>query len=534
MISNDTASVGTGKSLPAGLFDLLLVALCLVALGLIFQDGLSLMVRWWERDEYSHGYMIPLVAGFLLWQKLPALAQSGLRPAWAGAVLMLVAVLVWSMGEISSLYTIVQYGFLLAIYALALALLGWRGSWLVAAALAYLLFMIPLPQFLYANLSQKLQLISSDLGVWVVRLFGISVYLEGNVIDLGTYKLQVVEACSGLRYLFPLMSFGFLIAAVYRGPWWHRLVIFLVTIPITVLMNSFRIGVIGITVDRWGNQAAEGFLHDFEGWVVFMACLAVLLLVVWLLNVLSGHRRSLWDRIDLSYPTWGEVKAAWAARPAAAGINGPLLAATLIVVLAVPFSFMVTGRAEAPPARDAFLRFPLIHNGWVGRDGALEADVLNTLKLTDYIQAQYRTSGDSLPVSFYVAYYDSQRKGASIHSPRSCLPGGGWVIQESAVQPLPQPAGGVPDLKVNRVVIQQGESRQLVYYWFQGRGRVITNEFAAKWYIFQDALTRNRTDGALVRLITQVPSGTDIALADQRLRAFAADFGPLLGRYIPQ
>ena len=105
--------------------------------------------------------------------------------------------------------------------------------------------MIPLPSFLYFNLSQELQLISSMIGVAVIRLFDISVYLEGNVIDLGVYQLQVVEACSGLRYLFPLMSFGFLISYIYRGPVWQKIVIFLSTIPITVVMNSFRIGVIG-------------------------------------------------------------------------------------------------------------------------------------------------------------------------------------------------------------------------------------------------------------------------------------------------
>ena len=98
------------------------------------------------------------------------------------------------------------------------------------------------------------------------------------MIDLGTYQLQVVEARSGLRYLFPLMSFGFLIAYIYRGPVWQKLIIFLSTIPITVLMNSFRIGVIGVTVEYFGIAAAEGFLHDFEGWIIFMTCLGVLLL----------------------------------------------------------------------------------------------------------------------------------------------------------------------------------------------------------------------------------------------------------------
>lgn len=107
-------------------------------------------------------------------------------------------------------------------------------------------------------------------------MFQIPVFLEGNIIDLGVYQLQVVEACSGLRYLFPLMSLGFIAAYFYQAAFWKRAIVFLMTIPITILMNSFRIGVIGVMVDNWGISMAEGFLHDFEGWIIFMACAAIL------------------------------------------------------------------------------------------------------------------------------------------------------------------------------------------------------------------------------------------------------------------
>ena len=112
-----------------------------------------------------------------------------------------------------------------------------------------LFFMVPLPHFLYNSLSAELQLVSSRLGVGFIRLFSIPVFLEGNVIDLGNYKLQVVEACSGLRYLFPLTALGFIAAVIFKVALWKKVVLFLSTIPITVLMNSFRIGVIGVLVE---------------------------------------------------------------------------------------------------------------------------------------------------------------------------------------------------------------------------------------------------------------------------------------------
>ena len=189
---------------------------------------------------------------------------------------------------------------MLAVGGVVLAFLGWRGTAVVWAPLVFLVFMIPLPDFLQIKLSAQMQLISSVLGVALIRLMDISVFLEGNLIDLGAYKLQVAEACSGLRYLFPLMSFGFLIAYLYNAPVWRRAVVFLSTIPITILMNSFRVGVIGILVEYYGVEMAEGFLHDFEGWVVFMLCCATLFLEIWGLDRLTSNRRGLYQMFNFS------------------------------------------------------------------------------------------------------------------------------------------------------------------------------------------------------------------------------------------
>ena len=199
----------------------ILVFISISALLYLFRDGVVHTWEYWQREEYSHGPMIPLVAAFLLFQRLQNLESLQVSGQWLGSVLLALGLAGWVLGELSSIYTILQYAFLLVLYGLVVAVLGWPRSKCIWAALLYLLFMIPLPNFLYSNLSQQLQLLSSSLGVSVIRWFDISVFLEGNVIDLGVYKLQVVEACSGLNYLFPLMSFGFLLAYLFRGPAWH-------------------------------------------------------------------------------------------------------------------------------------------------------------------------------------------------------------------------------------------------------------------------------------------------------------------------
>ena len=169
---------------------------------------------------------------------------------------------------------------------------------------------------------------------------------------------------------------------------------------------------------------------------------------------------------------------------------------------------------------------------WTGRREALEPIYLDALMLDDYYLANF-TRDTEPPINYYIAWYNSQRAGRSAHSPRSCLPGGGWQIKSLTQRALPGVRAGREALRVNRVLIQLGTQQQLVYYWFQQRGRVITNEYVAKWYLFWDALTRNRTDGALVRLVVALPPGGRTAAADRQLTEFAAAVAPTFALFIP-
>jgi exosortase D (VPLPA-CTERM-specific) len=224
----------------------------------------GLFAVWNREPEYSHALLIPLISLFLVWRERNALMHTPFRGSWLGFAVVIAGVLMWLVAQLSTIYIIAQYAFLVVLYGLVLSLAGGKVLRRLWMPLLILLFIIPLPAFFANSLSLKLQLLSSAIGVGVIRLAGISVYLDGNVIDLGTYKLQVAEACSGLRYLFPLMTLAFLVACFYRAAPWKRVVLFLSSIPIAVLMNSLRIGMVGVTVEHWGPRMAEGVLHDFE------------------------------------------------------------------------------------------------------------------------------------------------------------------------------------------------------------------------------------------------------------------------------
>lgn len=496
----------------------------------IYQDGLLYMVEMWDaKEEYGHGYIIPFITLFLIWQKSDKLEFIEFKGAWGGFFLTLLGLFFYYAGELSSIYTVIQYAFVIALFGLILSVTGWKSFKIIIVPLLILLFMIPLPNFFLNNLSSQLQLISSEIGVFFIRLFDISVFLEGNVIDLGVYKLQVVEACSGLNYLFPLMTLAFISAYFFTGAFWKKAVIFLSSIPITIFMNSLRIGIIGVTVEFWGIEMAEGFLHDFEGWAVFMSCIAILVLEMWILASIGKDRLPLREAFGLDFPEPTPEDAEVKYRT----VPKPFYASLAIIVVVAVSSFALPEREEIIPERKNYAEFPLEFDGWQGRTGYIESQVLDALKLTDYVKNDYRNLEDGGVLNFYSAYYESQQKGSSAHSPRSCIPGGGWQItslENHAIEGVT--IDGVP-LVVNRLVIEKGNVKQLVYYWFQQRGRVVTNEYMMKWYLFWDSATLKRTDGALMRLTTVLNPGQDIAVADERLEGFVREMAPLVPEFVP-
>ncbi|MDH5388270.1 MAG: VPLPA-CTERM-specific exosortase XrtD [Gammaproteobacteria bacterium] len=503
--------------------------ICAILMGVLFYDGLELMVSWWlTREEYGHGVMIPLITAFLIWQRKDQLEYIEFTGSWVGVVFVLIGVIVFFLSDLASIYTISQYAFLITVYGIALSLMGITSFRVILAPLIILFFMIPLPNFLFNDLSAQLQLISSQLGVAFIRLIDISVYLEGNVIDLGIFKLQVVEACSGLNYLFPLMTLGFIAAYFFTGALWKKVIIFISTIPITVLMNSLRIGVIGVTVEYWGVEMAEGFLHDFQGWAVFMSCTAILIFEMWLLARIGANKLPLIEAFGIEFPEPAPEDANIHYR----SVTKMFIVSIMILTVAVPAAFLLEKRSEIIPDRNSFAGFPLNIDKWTGRPEVMESIFLDKLKLTDYAFINYTSDNETL-INFYSAYYESQRKDSTTHSPRACLPGGGWRVISSKKVTLDNVTISSIPLNVNRFVIEKDGVRQLVYYWFKQRDRIVTNEQMIKWYFFIDSIQKQRTDGALIRLTTVVPQGKSMDAADKRLTDFVSKISPIISEYVP-
>ncbi len=529
-VGEDSGSRGVGVSLasywPGGA---ILLAAALAGL-FAFRFGIEGLLAAWQQPEFSHGPLIPVISGFLFVRQLKRMPPNPADPMirWPGAALMGVALVIGAMGTVIGIDDIAAYALILWIGGLVLACLGWCHGRRFWPPVLHLAFMLPLPDVFYHQTSIALQLVSSEIGVSIIRAVGIPVYLDGNIIDLDIYKLHVAEACSGLRYLFPMMSFTYIFAVLYQGSFWLKAVLLLAAIPIAVIMNAIRVGVIGVMVDFYGIEHAEGFMHVFEGWVVFGLCIAVMCGLAWAMKRLSGERRPLVDVLDIDTTGFAGEFSRMRWIPPSPAIIGPVLASACV---GFALSLVPAGVGAATSAgleRDPFALFPRQLGEWssLGQE-VLDQPVARSLGADDYLSAAYVARGRP-PVDVFLSWYRDDTDGG-VHSPDVCIPASGWEISAiEAVEVSPGP--GASSITLNRAVIQKGVSRQLVYFWFEQRGRRLTTEIAVKMHLLWDRVTAGRTDGGMVRLITPIVE-SDEAAADMRLMEVMSGLYPELPRF---
>lgn len=227
-------------------------------------------------------------------------------------------------------------------------------------------------------------------------------------------------------------------------------------------------------------------------------------------------------------------------------MKSPRFWTVFLILLATAVVLHTRGDKDYIPARQPLSEMPQNIGAWTSRDEPMEAETLAVLGEGDFLNRIYVESstsgqlvashsavrsGSLLPVGLFIGYFPTQRTGQSIHSPQHCLPGAGWTFESSRYTNLLDVNG--KSYKVGEYVISNGETRQFVIYWYQAHGRSVANEYKAKAYMVADAIRTNRTDGALVRVITPVLSSEPISLARDRAILFASQMAPLLPQFIP-
>ena len=507
----------------------------LLLLGIYYSAFTRLVTHDWEREAYSYCWLIPPIVLFLIWLKRDELASTPSEPSWAGLAPIGVGIIFFWLGELGGEYFTIYVSFWLMLVGLCLLHLGWQKLKAIGFALFFILTMFPVPNFINTRIMLQLRMISSKLGVAMIQVYGLPVARQGNIIDLGFTKLQVVDACSGLHSLISLVVLSLLIVYFFKEHIWKRAVLLFSSIPLAIVTNSFRIAMTAILFKYFGAGVAEGFFHQFSGLLIFVICIPVLLIEMKVLEKLPPVQSKLTSESkEMDTITSGNnpgshnnkiSKHELLLQPMFI-VTLILLGATLAIVNAVDFR-------EKVPAKKNLEQFPLKVNEWTAdRHLTMAQSFIDRLDLSEYVIINYHNPNNK-KVNFYVAYYESQRKGESIHSPATCLPGSGWSFDQSGTVKIDNISGKNETIEVNRAVMQLGKNRQITYYWFPMRGRVLYNAYQLKIYNFWDALTQQRTDGALVRLITSVYEDETLADAEKRLQNFVRDVAPVLEEYLP-
>ncbi|WP_339110017.1 VPLPA-CTERM-specific exosortase XrtD [Thioclava sp. GXIMD4216] len=505
--------------------------LATIAAVVYFHEGFDALLTAWATPEYSHGPLIPLLSAFMFFQELKSEPiYRGPVNRWPGLAVLLFAVALGALGKFSQIDDVVAYAIILWVGSMLLISFGWTQGKHFWVPVLHLIYMLPLPGVLYYKLSTFLQSISSELGVALLGLLQVPVFLEGNIIDLGVLKLHVAEACSGLRYLFPIMSFSYVFAVLYRGPMWHKAVLLISAAPITVVMNSVRIAIAGWLVQYLGESHLEGFSHFFEGWVIFMSSVVILFGLAWTMLKLQRSKMSLPEALDLDFTgLWPQAKRLGLIEP-----SKGLIAATLILGISAIGWEIRPAPAPIQIDRDPFALFPRHLQDWQSRPMArLDTAVEQSLGANDYYGASFTRPGSTTPVEFFSAYYNDQTKGGT-HSPEICLPSSGWEIAKLDRVNIAPEVGLKQPFRINRAIIQKGEAQMMVYYWFESHGRHIAWDMEAKLILLWDGFTIRRTDGALVRLTTPINEGESQAHAEERLKEMFLEVNSVLPRFVPQ
>ena len=365
---------------------ILLIALVLLTVS-YFPDGMVLWDQWSASQEFNHGPLMLAVALYLLWKRRALFLAGGSSHSWFGLILIIGAGLL-SLGSLKAAIVLPRhYAFLVLIYGLFLFAGGRRYGSFVLPSLVLLLFVIPPPGAVSADLTWGLQLFSSDLSVALLRAFGVTVFQDGNVIDLGIIKLEVAEACAGLRYLYPMMGLGVMIGMLFDISWVKRVVFLLIAALIAILMNSVRIFLTGIVADMTDLGVSQGFFHLFEGWVFFIV---TFILTLFLCRLVLKKQE--WNSLGRGYFTVENIDTSSSSSLSAAApkIGYPTITALVLILLIVPGALFARTGDVFVPERSSFISFPLNLDGRVGTRQKLSQTEIEVLRMTDYFLGGYK------------------------------------------------------------------------------------------------------------------------------------------------
>jgi len=491
---------------------------------------------WWTDENYSHGLLVPFVVGFIGWTEFDELKKVAGRPQiFLGGALVLLALLMFLGGTLGAELFVQRISLVIMLVGVVVYFFGARLLKSLVIPFLLLLLAIPIPQIIFNKIVFPLQIWASQAAVWGIRLFEVPTIRKGNVFEIlprgatQVLSLEVVEACSGIRSLMTLVTLALVLAYFTRAKqdlsedentdflkkpdFWRTVILMLSAIPIAVFTNGARVSATGILTYYYGRQATESVWHNISGWMVYLVALGLLILTNLVLRKALKVRGSESEfRNRTSENQKPEIRN-----------PKPLYALLAVLIIGGVFINWFEQRGEVEVSRKPLSNIPARLGDWrlKGSEIRFDPQTESVLRTSDYTMREYVAPGGRI-ANLYVGYYASQRSGATYHSPQNCLPGAGWVMNQPDLVEIKTASGKT--FTANKFIVENGVYREVLIYWYQGRGRAEASEYVDKINTVWDSVARRRSDGSIARVMTVVGSSeTEATNAAVDLAAQTAD-----------
>ncbi|MBF0413341.1 MAG: EpsI family protein [Desulfamplus sp.] len=482
----------------------------------------SLYNTWMTNDDYSYCILIPFISAYLLWEQREHLKNIQIKSYWPIFPLLLIFILISLYGVLGSSGHISRPVLPALIILFTIFCFGINLSKKIALPLGFIFFMIPLPNILDRTIGVFLKSLSSQLGGITLRYLGYSVHVSGNIIDLGITKLQVVDACSGLRFLFPLIALGIIYSYFFEKVMWKRILCVVATIPIAILSNVLRIVITGILTYRYSSKMAEGFFHDFQGWTIFMISFLFLFVFGRCLRIFPSKAIEIKEKIKTDIHN----------KPQKPRNSGAILMSLSLLLIVAGFSWSTS---IMPPIllKGGIANFPLSFSDWKGQQQIVEPEIIEASGAEESFSGFYQNKTFET-VSLYMGYRSSAflENTNFFHSPTVCLPSSGWKTIEQTKHIIKN-ISIFTTLAVTKIVMSDDMGNQhLVYFWFQTKDKATHDKNINRFHLAIHAIKRDNTHDLFIRQITKIKDNETIQSAEERLDKFAKEMITPLNEFL--
>ncbi len=502
--------------------NIILLIPILICLGLMYIPTWQWMYQnWTAEDSYSsHGFLIPLISGWLLWQNRSKLKELKLQGSWWGIWVLCGALLLHSMSGIARVHFTSGISIIFAVAGLTLFLLGTSGLRWAWFPIFYLFCMIPFPSVLVSQITLQLKLMAAEGAARILEFVGYSLIREGSIIYFSHTQLVVGDVCSGLRSLVSLIALGLPFVYLIYACWWRKILMFIALFPVAFIFNVFRIILLGLVTYYWGPEAASGWVHDFSGILLFVGDLITLWGVYLLLkeqapaSVVAAKSEP-----TISWKSFFQI-------PIASGFWFKY-ATTIVFCGCISVISMLYFYKDYPTENKSYTQgFPNQFASWqITKDFPINYRTIQLLETTDILMRYYRRSNQEPPVLLsMVASSTANRKIA--HPPEICYRGAGYEVMRREKIKLDN------GIEAILLVVYSGKIQELVLYWYKFGGEYTADYYYHQTNVLFNFLQKQKGGLALIRVSVNITDNADKSL--KILQDFVKDMAPLLKDHLPE